>query len=141
MPERTSFSFKVAKLKFHMACPRYSAGGALKIAGSKGPAAFWADKPAARRTRETANRDIGYTPFPSNSVANVRLQRVAARAGREGEAVPRPYEFVYWADGDMAIRSRGELSVFLSGLPAPAPGLVRLYRGQTRGYTDPATSR
>lgn len=41
----------------------------------------------------------------------------------------------------MGMRSRAELSVFLSGLPPPAAGLVRLYRGQTRGYTDPATSR
>jgi hypothetical protein len=41
----------------------------------------------------------------------------------------------------MPVRSRAELSVFLNGLPPPAPGLVRLYRGQTCGYTDPATSR
>ncbi len=27
----------------------------------------------------------------------------------------------------------------LNDLPAPAPGLVRLYRGQTRGYIDPET--
>ncbi len=40
-----------------------------------------------------------------------------------------------------AIRSRPELSVFLNALPSPAPGFIRVYRGQTRGYTDPATSR
>ncbi|MEO7142727.1 MAG: FRG domain-containing protein [Bryobacteraceae bacterium] len=41
----------------------------------------------------------------------------------------------------MAMRSRAELSAFLKGLPAPASGSVRLYRGQTRGYTNATTSR
>src|ERR1035438_7744101 len=54
----TAFSFNVGRLKFHIACPRYSAGGALKIAGSNWLAAFWADTPTARRTMEIANRNI-----------------------------------------------------------------------------------
>src|ERR1017187_2256558 len=58
MPEMTAFSFSVGRLKFHMACPRYSAGGALKIAGSNWLAAFWADNPTARRSMEIVKRNI-----------------------------------------------------------------------------------
>jgi hypothetical protein len=41
----------------------------------------------------------------------------------------------------MAICSRAGLSAFLKDQPAPAPGFVRVYRGQTRGYVDSATAR
>jgi hypothetical protein len=56
MPETTAFSFNVDRLKFHMACPRYSAGGALKIAGSNWLAEFWAGNPTPRTTMQIANR-------------------------------------------------------------------------------------
>src|ERR1017187_7028216 len=74
MPETMALSFNVGRLKFHMACPRYSAGGALKIAGSNGLAAFWADNPTARRTIEIANRNIRYTPFSSSLIVQQLFQ-------------------------------------------------------------------
>src|ERR1700733_3347107 len=70
MPETIAFSFNVVRLKFHMACPRYSAGGALKIAGSNWLAAFWADRPAARRTTEIANRDVANRNIAKRNIAN-----------------------------------------------------------------------
>src|ERR1700683_1889312 len=75
MPEMTSFSFKVVRLKFHMACPLYCAGGERKTAGSKSLAAdcdcakaWWGKAASAdratmkisnHRARVSVCRDIG----------------------------------------------------------------------------------
>src|ERR1039458_9744693 len=88
----TAFSFNVGRLKFHIACPRYSAGGALKIAGSNWPAAFWADNPTARRTMEIANRNIwvhlfSFEPGRAATVqdSNSYVLAVAAWGFRSGD--------------------------------------------------------
>src|ERR1039457_807758 len=84
MPEMTAFSFKVGRLKFHIACARYSAGGALKIAGSNWPAAFWADNPTARRTMEIANRNIWVHLFSFEPGRAATVQDSNSCIGRSG---------------------------------------------------------
>lgn len=88
MPEITAFSFSVERLKLHMAWPRYSAGGFLKVAASK---AAWvscaaAVPPSAPASANIAQKQIRCIPvtvtrtfvwvrFAKMEIATLRAQR------------------------------------------------------------------
>src|SRR5215510_2309602 len=83
MPSTTYFSFNVFSGKLHMACPRYAAGGALKMAGSRAvcaQAGARASRVSARRSRLCMQPLSLLAQRPSEQVAEHGAERASSCA-------------------------------------------------------------